>query len=46
MNALINYLDVRVRAMLKLLEPAGRRLAGDRGQGTVEYVGLICWSAC
>ena len=41
MNALIHYLDVRARAVLALLERRTRRLASQRGQGTVEYVGLI-----
>ena len=41
MNLLVNYVDVRVRAILALLERGTRRLAGERGQGTVEYVGLI-----
>ena len=45
MNALMTYLLTRVAAIHDLLEPgaraAGRRLAGERGQGTVEYVGLI-----
>jgi hypothetical protein len=41
MNTLINYLDIRVRAIRALLERGTRRLASERGQGTVEYVGLI-----
>ncbi len=45
MNALMTYLLVRAQAILDLLEPRARsaatRLAGERGQGTVEYVGLI-----
>ena len=45
MNALMAYLVVRAAAILELLEPraraGARRLASDRGQGTVEYVGLI-----
>jgi hypothetical protein len=46
LNALAAYLTVRAAAILALLEgptrrqPA-RRLASERGQGTVEYVGLI-----
>ena len=34
MNALMNYLTVRAAAIRKLL-------LAERGQGTVEYVGLI-----
>ena len=44
MNALITYLHVRAAAIVALLDgAAGRRtrLASERGQGTVEYVGLI-----
>jgi hypothetical protein len=41
MDALISYLEVRGRAVLALLERGRGRLAGERGQGTVEYVGLI-----
>ena len=46
MNALAAHLTARAAAILALLEgptrrrPA-RRLASERGQGTVEYVGLI-----
>jgi hypothetical protein len=41
MNTLINYFDIKVRAILALLERGTRRLAREGGQGTVEYVGLI-----
>lgn len=46
MNALAAYLVARAAAILALLEtpPARRvmrRVASERGQGTVEYVGLI-----
>lgn len=41
MNALMVYLEVRAWAVRDLLERGVRRLAGERGQGTVEYVGLI-----
>jgi len=44
MNGLVAYLVVRGNAIRGLLEPgraAGRRLGSERGQGTVEYVGLI-----
>ncbi len=41
MNALINYIDIRLRAIVALLESGTRRLNSERGQGTVEYVGLI-----
>jgi hypothetical protein len=45
MNALMAYLVVRAIAIRELLESGARtaatRLAGERGQGTVEYVGLI-----
>lgn len=37
MEALITYVEVRVRAIRRLLD----RLPSERGQGTVEYVGLI-----
>jgi hypothetical protein len=40
MNALIGYLESRVTAIRVLLE-RGLRVEGERGQGTVEYVGLI-----
>jgi hypothetical protein len=40
MNALIGYLEARVAA-IRLLLDRGLQLGGDRGQGTVEYVGLI-----
>jgi hypothetical protein len=45
LNAITLYLVVRARAIVALLErglAGGRRVAGsERGQGTVEYVGLI-----
>ncbi len=46
MNALAAYLMVRAAAIRALLEDplarrAVRRAASERGQGTVEYVGLI-----
>jgi hypothetical protein len=45
MNALAAYLLIRAAAIRELLEPRSRaaatRLASERGQGTVEYVGLI-----
>ena len=45
MNALMAYLVVRAMAIRDLLETGSRagtrRLGSDRGQGTVEYVGLI-----
>ena len=44
LNALITYLHVRAAGIVALLEGAGRlrpRLGSERGQGTVEYVGLI-----
>ena len=45
MNALMTYFLVRADAIRDLLEPKARsaaaRIAGERGQGTVEYVGLI-----
>ncbi len=45
MNAITAYLTVRARAIVALLErglACGRRVAAsERGQGTVEYVGLI-----
>ena len=45
MNALMAYLVVRAIAVRELLEPRARavggRLGSERGQGTVEYVGLI-----
>ena len=45
MNRLVAYLVVRAVAIRELLEPKTRnvavRLASERGQGTVEYVGLI-----
>ncbi|MDX6636614.1 MAG: hypothetical protein QOJ01_125 [Solirubrobacterales bacterium] len=37
MFALLNYLEVRTVAVRRLLD----RLLAERGQGTVEYVGLI-----
>jgi hypothetical protein len=37
MNALVTYLEVRAAAMRRLLD----RVLSERGQGTVEYVGLI-----
>lgn len=37
MNALYSYFEVRCRAIRRLLE----RGSSERGQGTVEYVGLI-----
>jgi hypothetical protein len=37
LNALWGYLEVRAGALRRLLD----RLVGERGQGTVEYVGLI-----
>jgi hypothetical protein len=41
MNALIDYVEARVLGIRLLLEGGLRRLARERGQGTVEYVGLI-----
>jgi hypothetical protein len=41
MNALITYLEVRARGILALFQRGTQRLADERGQGTVEYVGLI-----
>ena len=45
LNTLAAYLTVRTHALIALLERfvarPGRRLASERGQGTVEYVGLI-----
>jgi len=45
MNALVAYLVVRTIAIRDLLEPRARsaaaRIGSERGQGTVEYVGLI-----
>lgn len=44
MNSLMAYLTVRASAIRALLEERGtvrRRAASERGQGTVEYVGLI-----
>jgi hypothetical protein len=46
LNALAAYLTVRAAAIRALLEApnarrAVRRVASERGQGTVEYVGLI-----
>jgi hypothetical protein len=41
MDALINYFEMRARAIVASLERGARRLAAERGQGTVEYVGLI-----
>ena len=41
MNALIGYVEVRARAIVQMLERGTRRVASERGQGTVEYVGLI-----
>ena len=45
MNTLAAYLIVRANALIHLLEsfvaPHRRTLASERGQGTVEYVGLI-----
>jgi hypothetical protein len=40
MNALIGYLEARLAAIRQLLE-GGLRVRSERGQGTVEYVGLI-----
>lgn len=37
MNALLTYMEVRAGALRRLLD----RFTGERGQGTVEYVGLI-----
>jgi hypothetical protein len=37
MNALITYVEVRALAIRRLLD----RVLSERGQGTVEYVGLI-----
>lgn len=37
MTALITYLEVRAKGLRRLLE----RAVDERGQGTVEYVGLI-----
>jgi hypothetical protein len=45
LNAITLYLEVRARAIVALLERglarSGRLAASERGQGTVEYVGLI-----
>jgi hypothetical protein len=45
LNTLAAYLTVRANAILALLERAVARVrpyaASERGQGTVEYVGLI-----
>jgi hypothetical protein len=41
MNALIDYVEERVVAIRLLLVGGLRRLGRERGQGTVEYVGLI-----
>jgi hypothetical protein len=37
LNALLTYLEVRAALVRRLLD----RLLAERGQGTVEYVGLI-----
>ena len=37
MQTLIIYAEIRARSIVRVLERAG----GERGQGTVEYVGLI-----
>jgi hypothetical protein len=41
MNALIDYVEARVTGIRLLLERGLHRLGRERGQGTVEYVGLI-----
>jgi len=45
LNTLAAYLTVRANAVVHLLEslvaPPRKTLASERGQGTVEYVGLI-----
>ena len=45
MNTLVTYFVVRVEAIVALLERtlarSTRTVASERGQGTVEYVGLI-----
>jgi hypothetical protein len=41
MNALIEYIESRVAGLRLLLERGLRRAGSERGQGTVEYVGLI-----
>ena len=45
MNSLAAYLTVRANALLALLDRTGagpaRSASSERGQGTVEYVGLI-----
>jgi hypothetical protein len=45
LSVLANYLTVRAHALVDLLERAVARprpsLGSERGQGTVEYVGLI-----
>ncbi|UJA19675.1 hypothetical protein HJD18_05240 [Thermoleophilia bacterium SCSIO 60948] len=41
MEAIWNYLELRARMTWALLERGGRRAGDARGQGTVEYVGLI-----
>jgi hypothetical protein len=41
MNALIEYVEARVAGIRLLLEGGLHRLGRERGQGTVEYVGLI-----
>ena len=40
MSTLIEYVEARVIGIRSLLE-RGLRAEGERGQGTVEYVGLI-----
>lgn len=41
MNALIEYVQARAIGVRLLFESRLRQLARERGQGTVEYVGLI-----
>lgn len=41
MDKLVAYLVVRAIAIRELLERGRIRTASERGQGTVEYVGLI-----
>jgi hypothetical protein len=41
MNALIKYVESRVAGLRLLLDRGLGRAEGERGQGTVEYVGLI-----
>ena len=38
---MITHVEVRLRGIIELLENGVRRVSSQRGQGTVEYVGLI-----